>query len=49
MMGRAIANLDAPVTKGTSGILLIREKGAVRKMPQPYRCGCAIRREAKNS
>ena len=29
-----IANLDAPVTKGTSGILLIREKGAVRKMPQ---------------
>ena len=34
MMGRAIANLDAPVTKGTSGILLIREKGAVRKMPQ---------------
>ena len=31
MMGRAVANLDAPVTKGTSGILIIREKGAVRK------------------
>ncbi|MDD3108734.1 MAG: electron transport complex subunit RsxC [Alistipes sp.] len=31
MMGRAVSNLEAPVTKGTSGILLIRERGAVRK------------------
>ena len=31
MMGKAVCNLDAPVTKGTSGILVIREKGAVRK------------------
>lgn len=34
MMGRAIANVDAPVTKGTSGIVMIREKGAVRRQPQ---------------
>lgn len=34
MMGRAIANINAPVTKGTSGIVTIREKGAVRKQPQ---------------
>ena len=34
MMGRAIANIGAPVTKGTSGIVMIREKGAVRKQPQ---------------
>ena len=34
MMGRAVANPEAPVAKGTSGILLIRRKGAVRKMPQ---------------
>ena len=34
MMGRAVANPEAPVAKGTSGILLIRRKGAVRKMHQ---------------
>ena len=34
MMGRAVANPEAPVTKGTSGILLIRRKGSVRKTPQ---------------
>lgn len=34
MMGRAVAHPDAPVTKGTSGILIIREKGALRKTPQ---------------
>jgi electron transport complex protein RnfC len=31
MMGRAVANLDAPVTKGTSGVLVVREKEALRK------------------
>jgi electron transport complex protein RnfC len=31
MMGRAMANLDAPVTKGTSGILLLSDKEAVRR------------------
>lgn len=30
MMGRAAANLDAPVTKGTSGVLLMRQKEAKR-------------------
>ena len=30
MMGKALKNLDAPVTKGTSGILMIAEEGAVR-------------------
>lgn len=34
MMGRAVSNPDAPVTKGTSGILVIRDKGAVRKPSQ---------------
>lgn len=32
--GPAVANPEAPVTKGTSGILLIRRKGSVRKTPQ---------------
>lgn len=31
MMGKAISNTDIPVTKGTSGILLIREDQAKRK------------------
>ena len=31
MMGRAIASLDVPVTKGTSGILLIENEEAKRK------------------
>ena len=31
MMGRAIASLDVPVTKGTSGILLIKEEESKRK------------------
>ncbi len=30
MMGRAVANLDAPVTKGTSGILLMDKSQAAR-------------------
>jgi len=31
MMGRAIPSLDVPVTKGTSGILLMREQEATRE------------------
>ncbi len=31
MMGRAIASLDVPVTKGTSGILIMKEEEAKRK------------------
>lgn len=34
MMGKAVANIDAPVTKGTSGILLIDKKTAHRKNSQ---------------
>lgn len=30
MMGRAMSNIDAPVTKGTSGILVMNEKEAAR-------------------
>lgn len=30
MMGRALANIDAPVTKGTSGILIMRNRESVR-------------------
>lgn len=36
MMGRAMANLDAPVTKGTSGILMMREAEATR--PEAQAC-----------
>lgn len=43
MMGRAMANPDAPVTKGTSGILVVREKEAVRDMPLTcIRCGKCV-------
>lgn len=39
MMGRAIASLDVPVTKGTSGILLIQEEESKRKEMGPcIRC-----------
>lgn len=31
MMGRAVSNLDAPVTKGTSGILLLPTEDALRQ------------------
>ncbi len=33
MMGKALKNIDAPVTKGTSGILVLPEKIATRKTP----------------
>jgi electron transport complex protein RnfC len=31
MMGRAVANLDAPVTKGTSGVLIMRQQESLRQ------------------
>jgi electron transport complex protein RnfC len=31
MMGRAVANLDAPVVKGTSGVLIMRQQESLRK------------------
>lgn len=34
MMGRAMSNLDAPVTKGTSGILLMEGREAKRRAPE---------------
>lgn len=36
MMGRAMANLDAAVTKGTSGVLMLNEKEAIR--PEAQNC-----------
>ncbi len=40
MMGKAIKNTDVPVTKGTSGILLISEEEASRGAPKNcIRCG----------
>ncbi len=40
MMGKAIKNTDVPVTKGTSGILLISEEEASRGEPKNcIRCG----------
>ena len=32
MMGRTMVNIDSPVMKGTSGVLLISEKEAARKL-----------------
>ena len=41
MMGRPVVNLDAPVTKGTSGLLFL--DGAIRPNPQAcIRCGACI-------
>ena len=34
MMGRAMSNLDAPVTKGSSGVLLMGAKDAGRRKPE---------------
>lgn len=33
MMGKALKNIDAPVTKGTSGVLVLPTKLAERKEP----------------
>jgi len=43
MMGKAIASLDVPVTKGTSGILLMPDKEAKRGQSQNcIRCGRCV-------
>ena len=43
MMGKAINSLDVPVTKGTSGILIIPHKEAKRRKIKPcIRCGKCI-------
>ncbi|MCC8173442.1 MAG: electron transport complex subunit RsxC [Odoribacter sp.] len=31
MMGRAMVNIDAPITKGTSGVLILNKKDGIRK------------------
>mgnify|MGYP002712973118 FL=1 len=43
MMGKAIKNTDVPVTKGTSGILVISEDEASRQEPKScIRCGKCV-------
>ena len=43
MMGKAIKNTDVPVTKGTSGILIISEEEASRQEPKNcIRCGNCV-------
>lgn len=43
MMGRAVATMDIPVTKGTSGILLMRESESKRQPMQPcIRCARCV-------
>ncbi len=43
MMGKAVTTTDIPVTKGTSGILIMQEKQALRKPSQTcIRCGRCV-------
>ncbi len=43
MMGKAIVNLDAPIAKGSSGILLMNEREALREeMDNCIRCGKCV-------
>ena len=43
MMGRAVCNITAPITKGTSGILLMDESQAIRKDSSScIRCGKCV-------
>ncbi len=43
MMGKAIVNLDVPLTKGSSGLLLLNEKETARKASQAcIRCGKCV-------
>lgn len=43
MMGRTATNLDAPVTKGTSGLLMLPEADAARHAPEPcIRCARCV-------
>ena len=43
MMGRAVSNIDAPVTKGTSGVLLIPTAESLRQKPDTcIRCAKCV-------
>ena len=43
MMGRSMINIDSPITKGTSGVLIINEKEAARKTARNcIRCGKCV-------
>ena len=43
MMGRTIVNIDSPIMKGTSGILIISNKEAARKpVRECIRCGKCV-------
>ncbi len=43
MMGKALLSLDVPMTKGSSGLLLMNEKEARRSEPQPcIRCAKCV-------
>jgi len=43
MMGKALSNIDVPVTKGTSGILIMKDQESKRKAVEPcIRCGKCV-------
>lgn len=43
MMGRTMVNIDSPIMKGTSGVLIINDKEAARKpMRECIRCGKCV-------
>ena len=43
MMGRTMVNIDSPILKGTSGVLLINEQEAVRRpMRNCIRCSKCV-------
>lgn len=43
MMGKALANIEVPICKGSSGVLLMNEKEASRTEPQPcIRCAKCV-------
>lgn len=43
MMGRTAASLDGPVTKGTSGLLVLGPDASLRRSPEPcIRCGRCV-------
>lgn len=43
MMGKALLSLDIPMTKGSSGLLIMNEKETRRSMPQPcIRCAKCV-------
>ena len=43
MMGKALLSLDVPMTKGSSGLLIMNDKEARRSEPQPcIRCAKCV-------